>query len=339
MFNINKKSAIIRIPKYLWQDYWKNLDLLCKISKRRRLYLALDMLWCIVFRLTLPTEYCDFGYDFIPRSKRKDYFTLAKRKRARETLSTHRSRNITANKFYFASVMKLFFGRKFLLNTTMTPEEFQVLIEGEEKIIYKPLASSAGRGQIVYHLDGSRSTEALYNEIKSLRRGILESWIVQHEALNALYPDAVHIVRLHTLHKGKGKDLILFGANLSFAVSGEISNGCLDTTLSALVDEKTGRVLTEAIDLNYNSYLESPQTHVSIPGFQLPDWEKALDICRRAALCIPEIRLIGWDIAFTPDGPILVEGNGLPTCDFMQYRCWVESGLTRGIWPLIKEYL
>ena len=328
-----------RVLKYLIKDYKNSLAILCRISKRGRLYLAVDMLLCVIFRLTLPSEYCDFGYDFIPRRKRKDYFTLVKRKYAYRKTEAPRSRNITANKFYFASVMQPFFGRRYLQSIDMTPQDFHDFIRGEERIIYKPIAGTAGLGQIIYRLDGSSSEEELYSEIKALPRGLLETWIVQHEALSALYPDAVHIARLHTIHDGSGKNIRIYGANLSIAVRGELANTCLDNTWSAQVDDDTGVVTTIAFDSQYNFYEETPGTHVQIKGFQLPDWDKVLELCRRAAARIPEMRFIGWDVAFTPDGPILVEGNGLPGNCGIQSRCWVESGLTYGVWPIIKPYL
>ena len=330
---------MIRVLKYLINDYKTSLETLCRISKRSRLYLALDMLLCIVFRLTLPSEYLDFGYDFLPRSKRKDYFTLVKRKYAYRKTEAPRSRNITANKFYFASVMQPFFGRRFLHTSDMTLEDFRRFIEGEEKIIYKPISGTAGRGQIIYRFDGTRSVEDIFDEIKALPRALLETWIEQHEALNKLYPGAVHIARLHTIHDGSGENVLIYGSNLSIAFKGELANTCLDNTLSAQVDDATGVVTTIAFDDHYNFYETTPGTNVPIKGFQLPDWDKVLELCRRAAARIPEMRFIGWDVAFTPDGPVLVEGNGLPGNCGIQSRCWVNEGLTYGVWPIIKPYL
>lgn len=330
---------MMRILKYLYNDYKKSLETLCRISKRSRLYLALDMLFCIVFRLTLPSEYLDFGYDFIPRSKRKDYFTLVKRNYTYRKTEEPRSCNITANKFYFASVMQPFFGRKFLHTSDMTLDDFRAFVEGQEKIIYKPIAGTAGRGQIIYRFDGSRTVEDIFDEIKSLPRALLETWIEQHEALNALYPGAVNIARLHTIHDGSAENILIYGSNLSIAFKGELANTCLDNTLSAQVDDETGVITTIAFDDQYNFYEKTPGTGIPIKGYQLPDWDKVLDLCCRAAARIPEMRFIGWDVAFTPDGPVLVEGNGLPGNCGIQSRCWVNEGISYGIWPMIKPYL
>lgn len=328
-----------QLLKYLWRDYKEAMATLCRISKRSKLYLTIDMLWCMVFRLTTPSDYRDFGFDFIPRSKRKDYFTLAKKKYTWRKLTARSSRIITINKFYFASIMRPFMGRKFLHSLDMTMEDFLEFIDGEEKFILKPITGSGGHGHVVYKLDGSRTPEEMFNDIKTRPAGILEGWIHQHEALNALYPDAVHIARLHTIHDGTAKDICIYGANFSIAFQGEIANTCLDTSLSAQVDNETGILTSPGYDPNFAILEKVPGSGITIKGFQLPDWDKALDMCRRAAARVPEIQLIGWDVAFTPDGPVIVEGNSMPGTVGIQSRCWVDTGLTYGIWPLIKPYV
>ena len=41
----------------------------------------------------------------------------------------------------------------------------------------------------------------------------------------------------------------------------------------------------------------------------MPFWKEVLDLCSRAARIIPNLRSVGWDVALTPDGPVIVEGN------------------------------
>jgi len=54
---------------------------------------------------------------------------------------------------------------------------------------------------------------------------------------------------------------------------------------------------------------QHPGTGVPLPGFALPDWDAALALVERAALLFLPIRCLGWDVAFTPAGPVLVEAN------------------------------
>jgi hypothetical protein len=86
----------------------------------------------------------------------------------------------------------------------------------------------------------------------------------------------------------------------------------------APVDEKTGVVANRAVDKNKVLYECHPTTGAQIQGFRFPDWEKAMDMVKQASALIPELGYLGWDVAFTPDGPVLVEGNEFPGHDLYQ---------------------
>jgi len=52
-----------------------------------------------------------------------------------------------------------------------------------------------------------------------------------------------------------------------------------------------------------------PGTCKEYQGFVLPDWQQARQVALRAAAAFPWCRCIGWDIAFTERGPVLIEAN------------------------------
>lgn len=45
---------------------------------------------------------------------------------------------------------------------------------------------------------------------------------------------------------------------------------------------------------------------------------EAVEMCKKAALVVPQVGYIGWDVAITPTRPVLVEGNTLPSYDMCQ---------------------
>ena len=59
-------------------------------------------------------------------------------------------------------------------------------------------------------------------------------------------------------------------------------------------------------------------TGTPIKGFQFPDWDKATDLVKRASMVIPQVAYIGWDVAFSDKGPVLVEGNDFAGHDIYQ---------------------
>ena len=53
-----------------------------------------------------------------------------------------------------------------------------------------------------------------------------------------------------------------------------------------------------------------------------------------AAQQLPDLRFIGWDIAITPEGPELVEGNTRPGPALLEY-----IGKKKGFYKEIMSYL
>jgi glutathione synthase/RimK-type ligase-like ATP-grasp enzyme len=64
--------------------------------------------------------------------------------------------------------------------------------------------------------------------------------------------------------------------------------------------------------------LKHPDTGTQIVGFQIPDWDKLVDLAKEITPMVEGTRYIGWDFAFTSKGWIVVEGNALGTVGSMQ---------------------
>ncbi len=52
-----------------------------------------------------------------------------------------------------------------------------------------------------------------------------------------------------------------------------------------------------------------PRTRLPFSGFALPDWDAALQLLSAAASALLPLRSVGWDVALTLGGPVLVEAN------------------------------
>ena len=77
----------------------------------------------------------------------------------------------------------------------------------------------------------------------------------------------------------------------------------------------------------------------SIPlvGYQLPMVPEAIAMAKEAAQVFPQVGHVGWDMAVTPDGPAIIEGNNFPGTDLCQLApLWPEK---IGLWPYYKHIL
>ncbi|WZU02740.1 hypothetical protein MGH68_07565 [Erysipelothrix sp. D19-032] len=45
-----------------------------------------------------------------------------------------------------------------------------------------------------------------------------------------------------------------------------------------------------------------------------------IGLAKKAALHIPELGMVGWDVALTKDGPMLIEGNQFPVTIYISHR-------------------
>ena len=52
-----------------------------------------------------------------------------------------------------------------------------------------------------------------------------------------------------------------------------------------------------------------PETGMAFSEFVLPHWGRFQDVVNRAAERFLPVRAVGWDVAITPAGPVVVEGN------------------------------
>ena len=75
------------------------------------------------------------------------------------------------------------------------------------------------------------------------------------------------------------------------------------------VDLATGKLCSNATDEQMHDYPTHPLTGTKLNGFQLPNWDKALDVLHRASremYALPGCRYLGWDIAFLKNGEVSV---------------------------------
>lgn len=103
--------------------------------------------------------------------------------------------------------------------------------------------------------------------------------------------------------------------------------------IAASVDLTTGR-LGPATDLGLSQSLgwvdHHPASGGLIRGRVLPYWPEVMELVRRAhSSAFKDRIMLGWDIAITDDGPIIVEGNAGPDLDIIQRVCKVPLGSDR----------
>jgi hypothetical protein len=100
----------------------------------------------------------------------------------------------------------------------------------------------------------------------------------------------------------------------------------MKTELGSPVDLETGilgLMTGDKGDTRFQWFADHPVTGGPVLGRTLPHWPEIRSVALAAHLACPDRLLVGWDIALTPDGAVLLEGNAYPDVDFLQrvHRC------------------
>jgi hypothetical protein len=160
---------------------------------------------------------------------------------------------------------------------------------------------------------------------------LLEEFIEQHEDMSSLNASSVNTVRVYTVLDREHVPHIL---SCSIRVGG--AGSCVDNYHSGgvvyPVDIETGVVYMPGKDIMGKELIYHPGTNKKVVGFEIPNYDGLKQFVARAALELPESRLIAWDVAVLKKGFEFVEGNYAGDPGVMQ----VPSGV--GKLPLLKSY-
>lgn len=218
---------------------------------------------------------------------------------------------IFSNKFKTYQRFRNYYQRDaMLIKSAADAPEFLHFVEKHRCIVRKLVGEACGRSVERIDLDAeSRSAKKLFDSLLADGETIIEECVVQSEKMRTLNASSVNTVRCITLNTKQG--VIVPYCFLKVGRAGAfIDNGGAGGILVG-INAKTGVLNTDGVDELNRRYPAHPDSNVVFCGFDLPQWDEALRICREMAKEIPGMGFIGWDLAHTPDGWIVIEGNAL----------------------------
>lgn len=135
---------------------------------------------------------------------------------------------------------------------------------------------------------------------------IIQDRVVQHKKLDRINPSCVNTIRFVTI-LDKKKKAQEFAHFLRIGVGDSVKDN--RATGGYAVNILPDGVLAARAIGHHDSIVKHPDTGTVFEGFQLPFWPEVRELVKRVHEQLPDIKSIGWDVAITPDGPVLIEGN------------------------------
>lgn len=328
---MGKVSYVLkRLTKMNFKSMFEHINQIHKKTKKNKVFILFDMGICA---LKYGAGYMDYDLFEMYNLTMKERNTYITRGRNNDLIKKYNNPDYNCyfrDKALFNQTFSEYINRDFVVLCDTKKTDVLAFMKKHKVFMVKPLMGTCGKGIKKINTKNYPSLENLYEYLVKNNLNVeLEEVITQRKEINNIYPDAINTVRIVTILDDDNVPHIICAY---FRIgNGKWVDNFNSGGMVAPVDEKKGIVLDKAIDKQKNLYAYHPLTNAQIKGFSFPDWDKALKLVKKASHVVPFMRYIGWDVAFTPKGPILVEGNEYPGHDIYQLPEHTPNKM--GIWP------
>lgn len=277
-------------------------------------YWMSDMAWCLMKYGARPIDYYRFKFYNLNRFERNRYLTFYRYMKIAKKLI--RQGVIFADKVKEYNQYSPFINRAWMPTRGVSSHELKEFIVSNGECIAKPNRGEQGKGIYVVSNDIIANNHHILEELSSCDY-ILEAKLANCKELDRINHSSLNTLRVYTMLDKTGKPVILNMMLRIGKTGSDVDNwGAGGVAYEINLDE--GIVHGYGIDKQCHKHLKHPGTDFVMPGFKIPQYPKVLEMIEKLCRIDSNSRLVGWDIAITPDGPELIEMNCPAGHDILQ---------------------
>lgn len=287
-----------------YKRFYNDLKVLSKQVHKPAWFMFLDTAICTLRYGAGLQDYLNFRFYEKKHAQRKNYVTVGYLDKAITRLSNIKWSPYISNKTNFHKHYGKYTKRDFYDPETGF-EGFEAFLNRHPVFVYKPQIGLGGKNVVKMVTEEIADRKAFFDQITE-EKACLEELVIQHPAWEALCPGCVNTMRIIT-GAAKGQSWLVYGATRIGSGKGIADNFHMGGS-AVLIDMETGKLTGNGFDKKLNEH-EFSSTGVRYDGYEIPYFEEIKQMCLEAALVNDQIHFVGWDVAVTPEGPLLIEGN------------------------------
>ena len=136
---------------------------------------------------------------------------------------------------------------------------------------------------------------------------LIQNQLKQHEEINKINDTCINSIRIITIIGSKCQEPQIFAHYMRFGGGKAVNDNRATGGLGVAIDDD-GYLCEYGVGHHAVSSVH-PYSKIAFKGNRIPFWNEVKDLVIKAHRLLPEIKTIGWDVAITPNGPVLIEGN------------------------------
>ena len=265
------------------------------------------------------SEYYLYDFEKVPYKNRDQFMTRQLTNRYYSAINKKRFRKILDRKNLSYQVFNKYYKRDMICisdENEKNYELFKKFIEGKDKFIIKPFSGHSGEGIEIIKVKDFETVEELFNYTLEKIPYVAEELIKQNDGLGAFHKESVNTIRVVTFQYKK--DVSILWAFLRTGQGDSTVDNMGAAGFGALIDHETGKIISDGVDWKGEKSVIHPDSKIKFKGYQIPKWNELLETVKGLAKELSEMHCVGWDLALTDKGWVLVEGNARPQCVTIQ---------------------
>ena len=305
---MNMKSLIYKIKCFKSGTIKSIFNIVEKIHNKThkcRLFLFIDIVYCSVKYGAGPYDYQEFEFYNLNSKERKTYLTRVKNNAIVRMFNDKEIAKKFDDKVKFNKIFNKYLKRDWLYLDN-NYEEFVKFCESKKDFIAKPVGGFGGEGIELIKVD-KKNYKKTYEYLISNNKLLVEEKIIQNKKIGMLNKTSVNTFRIVSFFDGKETHIL----NVVFKIgNGGVTDNFSSGSMYTFV--RDGKIIVPAIDRDDNIFYEHPISKINIVGYEIPNYDKAIDLVKECAKKVPEVKYVGWDVAITDSDAVIIEGNCFP---------------------------
>lgn len=300
------------------------VEISIKIGKSR-IFIVLDMIYCAIRYGTGYKDYKDCELYFADKEAKSTYLTETINNEIIDKYNDKDLFPIFENRTEFYKTYSNFVGRRWVDLNEVDNSKFSIFIKKYNTAIVKAPDKNSEFESEIRSFDNVDNLYNAYSEMVDSGQTIIEEIIEQHPTLKKINPEFFNHVKVYTFVKDEKAYI------LQIILVSEINGNRVYSFANS-----DGKIFTPACDENGKAYDRNPDTNVSFVGMKIPMHIHLKEFAKNVALQIHDAAYVCWDIAITPKGFALLDGNIKPPV--LQPRASFNKG-GNGILPIYRRYI
>ena len=311
-----------------------------ELPQKSKFQMTMDQLGHIWKYGNIERYYFSYGLDIKGLRDKSDYLDdgwfLWKCAMLNTVLTDHDYTCILRDKELFATLLTEWgFETPRTIACVRNEKDIKQLVSLPGEYFAKPLDGECGRG--AFRLTISPATDA--KEIEQKFGGtpyLVQTLVRQHPEIDRIYDKSINTLRILTIiDKATGKPVPVAG-EVRFGAYGSVVDNLAAGGVAVGIDLQTGQLSEYGVckkGVTKRTPVH-PDSQVCFADVRLPYIREAVAKAEALHTKLSSIRLIGWDIAITPEGPVFIEGNENPEISGLQA---VNGGIYKRVKNLLHE--